>query len=455
MNFISVLVILSLISTNLSTDAIEIINLENKHHILTRVDDSFLFESEQFLFHIFDLDQLYHQVSRITNLTTYDKILTIKATKYLAQLGYKKIYKRSINILGTGIKWITGNPDHDDLIQLQEKINQLIENNNALRENNKIITKAMSNIGNENMNSQILREVIEDLQNIILTLNMAKNDQINTLALNLAEIKILMKIEGRRLPVINILEYSTIHICKIDNTIILIIKYPVINRQCEHYKITPLEFRHGKIETDKQISKCNDLFQRTKRCAAILNTNICQIEKPDNCTLKILQNQNNAQCIVKQEENEKIQLINSGHIILSGKHQVNNFSVEGVNLVNFEHNVTIDSVLYTNFEKEAKEYMIMHKNEKFEILKVIETDRKNLEFKDIKALRRFTIPFEEHPVETIFIILVIIISCILLIYVLGKCCNIYKTYREAELKKQYLKTLKSEYEKRGLQLSIT
>lgn len=121
---------------------------------------------------------------------------------------------------------------------------------------------------------------------------------------------------------------------------------------------------------------------------------------------------------MKQEENEKIQLINSGHIILSGKHQVNNFSVEGVNLVNFDHNVTIDSVLYTNFEKEAKEYMIMHKNEKFEILKIIETDRKNLEFKVIKALRKFAIPFEERPIETKLIILVIIMSCILLIYVL-------------------------------------
>lgn len=121
MNFIFVFVILFLMTTSLSTGAVEIINLENKDHILTRADDSFLFESEQFLFHIFDLDQLYHQVSRITNLTTYEKILSLKAAKYFAQLGYKKIYKRSINILETGIKWITGNPDHDNLIQLQEK----------------------------------------------------------------------------------------------------------------------------------------------------------------------------------------------------------------------------------------------------------------------------------------------------------------------------------------------
>lgn len=116
MNFIFVLVILSLMSTSLSTGAVEIINMENKHHILTRVDDSFLFESEQFLFHIFDLDQLFHQVSRITNLTTYENILSLKATKYFAQLGYKQNYKRSINILGPGIKWITRNPDHDVLI---------------------------------------------------------------------------------------------------------------------------------------------------------------------------------------------------------------------------------------------------------------------------------------------------------------------------------------------------
>lgn len=316
MNFVFVLFFSSLVSTILSKGTVDIINLENKHYILTKVDDSFLYDNENFLFHIFDLDQLHHQMSVITKPTIRDRLSIKVATKYFEQLGFTKNHKRAINILGSGIKWITGNPDHDDLLQLEESINFLIENNNELKENNRKMTEMMQNIGNENINSQILTEIVDELRNIILTINMAKNDQINTLALNLREIEMLIKVEREQIPVLNILEYSIIHICKIKNTIVLVIKYPVINRKCEHYKITPLEFKHGKIEMDKQISKCSSLFQRTEKCMEILNTNICRAQKSDNCTLKILKNENNAQCIVKQEENDKIQLVNSGHIIL-------------------------------------------------------------------------------------------------------------------------------------------
>jgi len=38
--------------------------------------------------------------------------------------------KRGINELGTLWKWIAGTPDHDDLITVQNKIDDLIQNNN-------------------------------------------------------------------------------------------------------------------------------------------------------------------------------------------------------------------------------------------------------------------------------------------------------------------------------------
>lgn len=455
MNYFFVLTISFLLSIISPINAVEIVNLENKRYVLTKLDDSFLFDRENFLFHIFDLDQLHQQMSAVTNPkpSIRDRILLKKAEKYFEQLGFNEIHKRSINVLGTGIKWITGTPDHDDLIQLQESINNLIENNNALKENNRKVTEILRNVGNNDTNSYILTEIIDELKNIIFTLNMAKYDQINTMALDLKEIEDLINIEKKKLPIINVLEYSTVHICKVKNSIVLIIKYPVVKSQCEHYKITSLEFKHGKIVMDNQISKCNGIFQRTKRCNEILSTNICQIEKPDNCNLKILQNQIDAKCVVLQEENEEIQLINSGHIILSGKHIVDNNSVDGINLINFDKHVTIDSMVYTNFEKKAKDYLIMHQEEKFEILKLIETERENLKFKNIKALKKFIIPFEEHPIKTTLTILTIVATLILFIWLFGKGCNMYRKYSETKAKKQYLKILRNEYQKRGLPLT--
>jgi len=38
--------------------------------------------------------------------------------------------KRGINGIGTVWKWFAGTPDHDDFIKIQNKINELLENNN-------------------------------------------------------------------------------------------------------------------------------------------------------------------------------------------------------------------------------------------------------------------------------------------------------------------------------------
>jgi len=43
-----------------------------------------------------------------------------------------KRQKRGINEIGTLWKWIAGTPDHDDFITVQNKIDNLIENNNKL-----------------------------------------------------------------------------------------------------------------------------------------------------------------------------------------------------------------------------------------------------------------------------------------------------------------------------------
>ena len=355
--------------------------------------------------------------------------------------------KRSLNFIGSGIKWIAGTPDHDDLIKIHEKINILITNSNNLKYNNDRMTKIIQDINNGTTNTYILKTIIEELKNVLLTITMAKGRQINTLALNLYEIKNLIEIEKTELPIIDILEYSSVSLCRIKNSIILIIKYPIIKTRCNHFKITPLEFRHGKLQLDEQVSKCEGKFQRTANCMQILNANICKKQLEDECTLPVIQNKNNAKCVVKQEENEPLQIINPGHIIISGKHIVNNEEITGIKLINFENNVTIDKILYTNLEKIIKEYYLSHQNERFEIIKIMETEKQDLKFKKLKALRKFTIPFEEHPLRTTLIIILCFIIIFTLFWITQKILKICTKYYEIKTKKQYIQTLHKEIEK--------
>lgn len=120
-----------------------IIDYIRENYILIENDDALIYKE-------------YNDILHITNLTHYENVLTEeklyfnqqKAKHYFNQAEYldtekevelaetllnqliNKRFKRRINELGTIWKWITGTPDHDDMVQITNKINDLIENNN-------------------------------------------------------------------------------------------------------------------------------------------------------------------------------------------------------------------------------------------------------------------------------------------------------------------------------------
>lgn len=54
-----------------------------------------------------------------------------RCKEYLDQLTDHR-NKRALDFLGTGIKLIAGTPDHEDLMTVENKLNQLVKNNNKL-----------------------------------------------------------------------------------------------------------------------------------------------------------------------------------------------------------------------------------------------------------------------------------------------------------------------------------
>lgn len=62
------------------------------------------------------------------------------------------------------------------------------------------------------------------------------------------------------------MEYSDIHTCRINNTCIIIHKYPIIKQKCETYVITPIAYRHGKLQLDNKVSKCKNEIKRINKC---------------------------------------------------------------------------------------------------------------------------------------------------------------------------------------------
>ncbi len=117
----------------------EIINYSNHDFFLYKGSkDVLTYDSYAELFHVTNIsfykeiiDTEYNHIKNTNNDKLYWKIsYNLKTiTLILSQLPPTRT-RRGINELETVLKWFAGTPDHDDVVTIENKINDLIENNN-------------------------------------------------------------------------------------------------------------------------------------------------------------------------------------------------------------------------------------------------------------------------------------------------------------------------------------
>lgn len=172
----------------------EIRKLEDSKFLLTKTDDVLLFDEYSYLFHVTNLTKVltpYRKIVTGEYKPTTQELVWIKKIELLAsQLNEHKRHKRSLNFLGSALKFITGNPDHDDFIKMETAINVLIRNNEKQRIVNSRFEKLIDSLQGYNLeNHLIIEEVHEQLLLLVRTINAAKNNEYLTESLNMADIK--------------------------------------------------------------------------------------------------------------------------------------------------------------------------------------------------------------------------------------------------------------------------
>lgn len=132
---ILIIIIILLCINRISSDT-NITNLKGKDYILIETNPAFIFDSYDYLFHITNLSRILTPYQNILN-SKYNldsnpemKILHQKIEILIKQINPVNRFRRGLNALGTILKWITGTPDHDDEVEIQTRINQLIEGHN-------------------------------------------------------------------------------------------------------------------------------------------------------------------------------------------------------------------------------------------------------------------------------------------------------------------------------------
>lgn len=193
----------------------EVMDYTNEPYVLIPGGEAYLFSEREKIYHIFNISLFKEKYDMYMRMSFNPKnrrmtLMAQRCKEYLDQLTDHR-NKSALDFLGTGIKLITGTPDHNDLMTVENKLNELVKNNNNLAVVNSKLLETLERIspytGKDNV--MILFEWLAmELTEIINTINLAKVGVLNTKILNFAEMRRIIKDEiGHKmhLPLIEIL----------------------------------------------------------------------------------------------------------------------------------------------------------------------------------------------------------------------------------------------------------
>lgn len=303
--------------------------------------------------HQINLNNLKNNIIHIENLANKINVTThlTNTFDYKLKLSYRKIDnllpKRTrrglINILGSAVKFIAGNPDYDDLLLINQNfeaqetnINKIISNeskqikiNNLLEQQVNKVSETLSNIKQSMQTTQnelnivnlifnldIIIRMLEDLEEQVL---LSKSNLINKNILGFREKEYIWNFLTQQNLKLTYEDEIFVHISSIvvikDNQFIVIAKIPIVeNRDYELLKLETIGRNGTRINTDvKYVARHkNRLFKQVSRCT------ICDETNPltDECIFNILNNLQAKCSFSKQSEHPEFREILPGTILV-------------------------------------------------------------------------------------------------------------------------------------------
>lgn len=220
----------------------------------------------------------------------------------LSRLKSKTKTKRSLDFIGSAWKWLAGNPDHQDFEIVENKMNNVLKNNNnqivinqlTIEKINKlsIVTNNISKLVENRFNEEKLLdfkyklEIVKDeLSNIEYAIHWAKANIVNSFIFSNIEIDVLRDIfYNDNIPFGNIdelLNFSKIKIASNSKEIVYIVNIPTTsNENCDNFSIRPVKRNNIVIKTNfKTILKCYDkIFGIKNDCKNYNKLSICETD---------------------------------------------------------------------------------------------------------------------------------------------------------------------------------
>jgi len=308
------------------------------------------------------------------------KLLDVDTEHVRSLLSVLKIHHRmarSLDFLGTALKVIAGTPDAADFDMLKVSEARLIESNNRqaiintqtqnkineLTEAvNKIIKAKQNNIVDTSHLYEVLlarnRILITEIQNVMLTVTLAKANIINPAIFNQNDLKSVFVDHPTEVPIISLLEASNIRVLQSDSIIHVLIAYPKIKTICKKVTIFPVSHQHTILQLkENTVAECNSDVLAITDCVPTTYASFCKLATHDTCA-RGLHAGSTALCETQGSHLSPITLIDDGVIIMNecpakvstddGPEIVTN----GSHLITFKRVAFINGTKYSN-QREA------------------------------------------------------------------------------------------------------
>lgn len=372
----------------------------------------------------------------------------------LRTLQIPKRHVRAINFLGSALKFVAGTPDHDDYTLLLTKQNTLIENSNKqnkinsdLQERINEISKQINELKKAIQRTKTLDKtpvfeiltnrnilIINYLNNLALSIVLAKNNLINPLILDEIDLNNLIEHENLQISISNILLVSKIKVLQNNNVIHYILKVPQISKFCDFLNIFPVSHDNKIVQIPTSTAaKCKDTSFPVNECVKTTTESICKpLTSP--CMTDLL-NSDVASCPTENSHHlPLIQQVNDGTIILNNVYpttiiEKDNIVVRGTVLLIFSDIIQINKTVFKNLKNLSN--LEVHPPKLLTLIPLQHTDKISLPYlhelniQNTDLIKNINEDLESHTVLWWIAISLILTFSIMMLAIILKllCCK--------------------------------
>lgn len=282
-------------------------------------------------------------------------------------------FARSLDFLGTALKVVAGTPDASDFLKVRITEAQLVESNSkqiiinseTQKQINRLtdtINKIISSRKGDLVDTPHLFETLlarnrilnTEIQNLILTITLAKANIVNPTILDHADLKSLIEQDT---PIVSLLEASKIKVLQSENIIHILIAYPKVEFKCQKVSVYPVSHQQTILRLDEDtLAECErDTFAVTG-CTVTTHNTFCERARRETCASS-LHAGNTANCHTQPSHLNAIMPIDDGVVVINeatARVRTDDgaeVTVSGTFLITFERSAAINGTEFINLRK--------------------------------------------------------------------------------------------------------